>query len=121
VNELKPCPFCGSEPEAATYTVNCINPFCEVQPEAAGQSQAEAIAGWNRRAEVSNGGAAIAEALTDLLRIHDWVALAGGSDGPLPRDVIQKFAEQQLPAIDAARAALEAWSPPSTPKQGEGE
>jgi hypothetical protein len=44
-----PCPFCGDEPIAGEFDVQCYNAFCEVQPWAAGQSLAEAVAGWNRR------------------------------------------------------------------------
>lgn len=45
-------------------------------------------------------------ALTDLVRIRDWCAQAGGAKGPLPQDVIHQFALMQIPAIDAARAAI---------------
>lgn len=46
------------------------------------------------------------EALTELVRIRDWCAQAGGAEGPLPQDVIHQFALMQIPAIDAARAAI---------------
>lgn len=51
-NELKPdvCPFCGRTPEIINSSVHCNNPFCEAQPFTAGQTVAEAIAAWNRRA-----------------------------------------------------------------------
>jgi hypothetical protein len=43
------CPFCGSEPTVEAYRVTCDHPFCEAQPNTAGQSQAEAIRAWNVR------------------------------------------------------------------------
>jgi hypothetical protein len=47
---LLPCPFCGGEPTLHEYRVVCDNnPYCEAQPSTAGQSQREAIAGWNSR------------------------------------------------------------------------
>jgi hypothetical protein len=49
VIELKLCPFCGAEPELHKFSVACENPFCEAQPNTAGQSQEEAVAGWNTR------------------------------------------------------------------------
>jgi hypothetical protein len=61
-DELKPCPFCGGEPIMGAWDVECDNPLCEVQPTVAGQSQAEAIAAWNRRA-------APAPALDDAVRM----------------------------------------------------
>ena len=44
--------------------------------------------------------------LAELMRIRDWSIQAGADKAPLPRDIIQKFAEMQVPAVKAARAAL---------------
>ena len=49
---------------------------------------------------------ALAYALRELLRIREWSIEAGGCEGPLPRDIIVKFAEMQLPAVEAAYIAL---------------
>ena len=49
---------------------------------------------------------ALAYALRELLRIREWSIEAGGCEGPLPRDIVVKFAEMQLPAVEAAYIAL---------------
>lgn len=64
LNELKPCPFCGSEAELLTlparpsqsherkplYTVACFNPNCEMSPNTPPiESKEDAIDIWNRR------------------------------------------------------------------------
>ena len=45
-------------------------------------------------------------ALRNWLELRDWCIAAGGTEGPLPQDVIQKFAEMQIPIVDAARSLL---------------
>lgn len=52
------------------------------------------------------------EALEGLLRVRDWAIKAGGTEGPLPHDVIVKFAEMQSAAVDAAMAAIEKATSP---------
>jgi hypothetical protein len=47
-----------------------------------------------------------ARAAKEINRVHEWAVLAGGCDGPLPQDVITKFAEMQLPAMNELNAAL---------------
>lgn len=46
------------------------------------------------------------EALREILRVRDWAVMAGADKAPLPQDLIRQFALMQIPAIDAARAAL---------------
>lgn len=53
-----------------------------------------------------NSDGPMREALEAMLATHDWVVEAGGTKGPLPNDVIEKFAALQLSAVDMARAAL---------------
>ncbi len=58
--DLKPCPFCGSQPVAVNDEstvfrrvcfVYCINPLCGVDVKASGDTLENAAAAWNRRAE----------------------------------------------------------------------
>jgi hypothetical protein len=66
---MQPCPFCGGDPEVIGCSVHCNNPLCEAQPFTAGQSEAEAIAAWNRRAS-DDLLLQAAEALQDVI---GWV------------------------------------------------
>lgn len=55
MNDLKPCPFCGSKPEirryGGKYSAECPNDDCEVRPETfLKYSSDEAVKAWNRRA-----------------------------------------------------------------------
>lgn len=54
---LRPCPFCGMQPELNTasnapswYIVQCKNIYCEVIPEVQREGRQEVVAAWNRRA-----------------------------------------------------------------------
>ena len=40
-------------------------------------------------------------AIRQWLDLREWCLAAGGAEGPLPQDVIQKFAEMQAPIVDA--------------------
>lgn len=56
--ELKPCPFCGEQPQIfdlkdGRYIVECVNPDCDVYPYTSiHYDEQEAIAAWNRRADL---------------------------------------------------------------------
>lgn len=58
MSELKPCPFCGEEPEIfdfkdGRFVVQCSNPDCDVYPYTSiHRDRADAIAAWNQRATV---------------------------------------------------------------------
>ena len=46
------------------------------------------------------------EVLNEFLQLRDWVIKAGGTEGPLPQDVINKFAEMQYAVTERARALI---------------
>ena len=58
MSELKPCPFCGEEPEIFDFTdgrfiVQCSNSDCDVYPYTKiHHDKADAITAWNQRATV---------------------------------------------------------------------
>ena len=49
-DSLKPCPFCGSQPEPAPYVLKCVNAYCEAQPSVSGGNDDECATAWNKRA-----------------------------------------------------------------------
>ena len=56
MSELKPCPFCGKEPEIfdfkdGRFIVQCSNSDCDVYPYTSiHRDRADAITAWNQRA-----------------------------------------------------------------------
>ena len=58
MSELKPCPFCGEEPNVFSFNdgrfiVECSNSDCDVYPYTSiHHDKADAIAAWNQRATV---------------------------------------------------------------------
>jgi Lar family restriction alleviation protein len=93
VTELKPCPFCGA---AATIQGNrggggyvfCSNNECPAQPQIETETEADAVAAWNTRADEAR--IAEDEKQLSLLRTytvlcpeHDRYALSGATNhGP---------------------------------------
>lgn len=64
MSELKPCPFCGKKPEirrwlssptVASYTVECFDRQCNVQPRTDHRTKRPAaIRLWNTRKDASH-------------------------------------------------------------------
>jgi hypothetical protein len=74
----------------------------------------ETIRLQDRRIEELQADAArMRAALEGLLRVREWVIAAGGTEGPLPQDVIRQFAKMSEAAYAEARTALEGTSPTS--------
>lgn len=54
--ELKPCPFCGSQPTWTAdapidHEIKCMNGTCEINPTSWGIDRVKVINAWNRRSE----------------------------------------------------------------------
>lgn len=59
IPDLKPCPFCGEEPEMEPWhgggpdkqMISCSNEQCRVTPMVCGETPEEAAEYWNTRAD----------------------------------------------------------------------
>jgi hypothetical protein len=106
-----PCPFCGGEPEVLNErSVHCNNPGCEAQPFTAGQTKAEAIAAWNRRATPDQGSAELSEPAAwlccgSLFHSYDAIpfALLPPNGSPVP---LFATATQPAPSVDELRQQI---------------
>lgn len=66
--ELKPCPFCGSEPQVSTdkrgwMTIACVNLDCHIDVQGGESVHAEAARLWNTRALDAKLGDGLSEFL----------------------------------------------------------
>lgn len=87
---------------------------CDVFPfgkRAEGQSMIEHEA----NAHLISAAPELYAAVRELLRVREWSIEAGAEKGPFSQDVIRKFAEMQIPAVDQAYAALAKAEGRSTP------
>jgi len=61
MEELKPCPFCGSGDvrmlryRTGYYRMFCGNEDCQIHPESAGMEMSKVIAAWNTRQTQGRG------------------------------------------------------------------
>lgn len=91
--ELLACPFCGSPAEMQPWhgggpdkqLVDCSSTECEPRPAVTGETPAEAIAAWNRRAP-SAASAIPAELLADLKAKAEAIGPVEWHAGHLCRD-----------------------------------
>ena len=77
-DSLKPCPFCGSQPEPAPYVLKCVNAYCEAQPSVSGGNDDECATAWNKRALLAE------QARTEPHKAEDAPSDAELADTPTP-------------------------------------
>ena len=79
MSELKPCPFCGEEPELFDFTdgrfiVQCSNSDCDVYPYTSiHRDKADAIAAWNHRATVYTKPTTLSQLQADNAKLRELV------------------------------------------------
>ena len=76
-SELKPCPFCGSQPEPAPYVLKCVNAYCEAQPSVSGGNDDECATAWNKRALLVEQARPEQETDRDWSEAQDWKGMDG--------------------------------------------
>ena len=86
-DSLKPCPFCGSQPEPAPYVLKCVNAYCEAQPSVSGGNDDECATAWNKRALLAE------QARTEPHKAEDAPSDAAAVDVAGLMAMILKFGE----------------------------
>ena len=86
-DSLKPCPFCGSQPEPAPYVLKCVNAYCEAQPSVSGGNDDECATAWNKRALLAE------QARTEPHKAEDAPSDAAAVDVAGLMALILKFGE----------------------------
>lgn len=76
-DSLKPCPFCGSQPEPAPYVLKCVNAYCEAQPSVSGGNDDECATAWNKRALLAEQARTEPDLDTQRADFHKWCATNG--------------------------------------------
>ena len=76
-DSLKPCPFCGSQPEPAPYVLKCVNAYCEAQPSVSGGNDDECATAWNKRALLAEQSRPEQETDRDWSEAQDWKGMDG--------------------------------------------
>ena len=105
-DSLKPCPFCGSQPEPAPYVLKCVNAYCEAQPSVSGGNDDECATAWNKRALL------VEQARTEPHKAEDAPSDAAAVDVAGLMAMADRFAKKEAEWAHGkesaiARAALE--------------
>ncbi len=70
---------------------------------------AQCVRNANRDREYQRLADELASVLQEYIDLRKWVAISGGTKGPMGQDVIRKFAEMQLEISNRAENALAKW------------